>query len=231
LALVALPTSVLEPRAVKAPPAPTPPLYTTPVVEEELVAPLGARREVTRPPDEPPVEEWRREGFADTQSSAPTGPTAPVEASAPTYEAPPAPTFETSAAPTFEAPPAPTYEAPVPPTFEAPPTFESPVVDEPSMAEEPPPAAPIEDAPLPTRVPGQHLSHHPLINGDVVEADDDPMRPYRVHELLTRHAQGKRRGQMGESAPEQAPSADIPSGSPQETPVPGVSGLGQEDGA
>jgi hypothetical protein len=37
--------------------------------------------------------------------------------------------------------------------------------------------------------------------------DDDPMRAYRVHELLTRHAQGKRRGQTGEDLPTDAPSA------------------------
>jgi hypothetical protein len=33
------------------------------------------------------------------------------------------------------------------------------------------------------------------------------MRAYRVHELLTRHAQGKRRGQTGEEFPAGAPSA------------------------
>ena len=49
-------------------------------------------------------------------------------------------------------------------------------------------------APLPTRIPGQHLSHQPTVAGDAAGADADPMRPYRVHELLTRHTQGKQRG-------------------------------------
>ena len=53
---------------------------------------------------------------------------------------------------------------------------------------------PFDDAPLPTRVPGQHLSHHPTVAGDDDVSDADPLRPYRVHELLTRHAHGKRRG-------------------------------------
>jgi hypothetical protein len=43
------------------------------------------------------------------------------------------------------------------------------------------------------------------------------MRAYRVHELLTRHAQGKRRGQAGDDLP-----ADT-------APVPGAPGV-QEDG-
>ncbi len=43
------------------------------------------------------------------------------------------------------------------------------------------------------------------------------MRAYRVHELLTRHAQGKKRGQGGEDLP-----ADT-------APVPGAPGA-QEDG-
>ena len=52
---------------------------------------------------------------------------------------------------------------------------------------------------------------------DAPDADADPMRPYRVHELLTRHAQGKRRGQVGE---------EFPTGA---TPVPDAPGV-QEDG-
>jgi hypothetical protein len=74
-----------------------------------------------------------------------------------------------------------------------------------------------EAAPLPTRVPGQHLSHHPRTVAEAADAEADPMRAYRVHELLTRHAQGKRRGQAGE---------EFPAGT---APVPGTPGV-QEDG-
>jgi signal transduction histidine kinase len=48
---------------------------------------------------------------------------------------------------------------------------------------------------LPARVPGHNLSHEPHAGGDSGEPDADPLRPYHVHELLTRHTIGKRRGQ------------------------------------
>src|SRR5262249_30299243 len=147
--------------------------------------------------DEPPVEEWRREGFADVEAAAPTAPVepppappappttsapaAPAAADAPSYEAPPTievpPAYE---APTYQAPPTievpPSYEAPTyqaPPTIEVPPSYEAPAADD-SHAEAPPP--PIADAPLPTRVPGQHLTHHPVVNGEASAVDADPMR-------------------------------------------------------
>ena len=42
---------------------------------------------------------------------------------------------------------------------------------------------------------GQHLRHQPLVDRETPAAEaDDPLRPYRVHELLTRHDLGKRRG-------------------------------------
>ena len=69
----------------------------------------------------------------------------------------------------------------------------------------------------PTRVPGQHLSHQPTSPATTVDADADPLRPYRVHELLTRHAQGKRRGRVGaprrriRSTPRRVPSPDASS--------------------
>jgi hypothetical protein len=66
-------------------------------------------------------------------------------------------------------------------------------------------------------VPGQHLSHHPRIANETPDPEADPMRAYRVHELLTRHAQGKKRGQAGEESPTGAPTA------------PGAPGV-QEDG-
>jgi hypothetical protein len=59
----------------------------------------------------------------------------------------------------------------------------------------------FDDGPLPTRVPGQHLSHQPSAEAAFVVPDarapvpeSDPLRPYRVHEFLSRHDQGKRRG-------------------------------------
>ncbi|HEY3672434.1 MAG TPA: nitrate- and nitrite sensing domain-containing protein, partial [Acidimicrobiia bacterium] len=67
VALVALPTAVLEPRPVSAPPAPATgnPVYSPDLDDRGEAEPLGARRMVSRPPDEPPVEEWRWEGLAD----------------------------------------------------------------------------------------------------------------------------------------------------------------------
>jgi len=52
---------------------------------------------------------------------------------------------------------------------------------------------------------------------EAADTEVDPMRAYRVHELLTRHAQGKQRGQAGEDT-----TADT-------SPVPGAP-AGQEDG-
>jgi len=47
------------------------------------------------------------------------------------------------------------------------------------------------------------MSHQPLTDGYGEATDEsDPLRPYRVHELLTRHAQGKRRASGAEAEPE-----------------------------
>ena len=51
-----------------------------------------------------------------------------------------------------------------------------------------------DDVPLPTRVPGHHLSHDPTAAAGGAGDEADPLRPYHVHELLTRHALGIRRG-------------------------------------
>jgi hypothetical protein len=67
---------------------------------------------------------------------------------------------------------------------------ESDAVEEPEAEPDPP----VADAPLPTRVPGHHLSHQPTVEHDEDASESDPLRPYRVHELLTRHDLGKRRG-------------------------------------
>jgi hypothetical protein len=197
------------------------------------VAPLGARRAAARPPDEPPVEEWGRATYVDPPSTAPVddltivtppvvdlGPVVPAPPKEPesVYEAPvvpPGPFTPPAAPPVTEAratqaPPA--FGAPA--AAEAPPTWTAPSGggEQPHTAEAPP----IEDPPMPTRVPGQHLSHHPLVTGDATDVSADPMRPYRVHELLTRHAQGKRRGQEGADGPGVAETADTSQGHVQE---------------
>jgi signal transduction histidine kinase len=257
VALVALPTAVLEPRPVSAPstPATGNPVYLPDLDDRGEAEPLGARRLVSRPPDEPPVEEWRWEGLAENVATppAPVEPVAPVEDfggipifeppahEPPAYQAPPAyeppayepPVFDV-APPVAETPPfeAPVYEAPAAdtpasdapasdaPASEAPaseaPSFVPPPVDEappppPRPAPDPDEGAFHEAAPLPTRVPGQHLSHQPRVANDTPEAEADPMRAYRVHELLTRHAQGKKRGQTGdESTTGAAPAPATP---------------------
>jgi signal transduction histidine kinase len=81
-----------------------------------------------------------------------------------------------------------------------------PVVDEPPPSAGPPldETGPVDDAeigPLPSRVPGHHLSHQPAAAGEEPPREADPLRPYHVHELLTRHQLGKRRGQAEQSQP------------------------------
>ena len=293
VALVALPTAILEPRPAAAPIAPPShnPVYSPDLDAQGAAEPLGARRLVSRPPDEPPVEQWGREGLVDDAATALVEPVAPVD-DAPRPGTPPATTpgttrrtsrrrstcrptrrlrttprhpsrprtsrphppstrRSTRPPPTTRprrrrtTPPArstrrivrgpgrrvgvrppdprrrPTYDAPA---FEAPafdaPTFDAPAASPPPSSEQPPgqdePAF-DESAPLPTRVPGQHLSHRPKVANDTPDPEADPMRAYRVHELLTRHAQGKQRGQAGD---------DYTTGAPAAPGAPGV----QEDG-
>ncbi|HEX9505020.1 MAG TPA: ATP-binding protein, partial [Acidimicrobiia bacterium] len=172
VALVTLPQSVLEPRATVAPQAPA---FAPEVDQDGAPTPLGARRVVWRPDDEPPVEEWKREGMGRAEPDSP--------------------------------------------------------MEEPSSS--PPPA---EQVPLATRVPGQHLSHQPSAEAADADADDeaDPLRPYRVHELLTRHAQGKRRGRSErDGAPNGAVMHDSETSAPDlpgsELDGPPLGGPSQED--
>ena len=99
------------------------------------------------------------------------------------------------------------------------------VVDDPGspfteMLDDPPPPAyddvvePPIDAPLPTRVPGHHLSHQPSGDADDLGGESDPLRPYRVHELLTRHDLGKRRGRAENAGDPPDPFESSPSGEP-----------------
>ncbi len=266
VALVTLPTAVLEPRAVPAPPAPQQrPVYAPDPAGSGTDAPLGAQRVAWRPPDEPPVEQWRREGMGVPGTSGPGSPdpfaVPPVDRAAPAAapaaaEPPPAPIIDVPPPSAFTTPirePAPTIvpEPPVPPApaFEREATF-APTVD-PGFAppfdtfgtdgttnrtSPPADAGPPDDpadftdhVPLPTRIPGQHLSHQPTAGPDAGDPDADPMRPYRVHELLTRHAQGKRRGQTehdGTAAPDGADGT----GPGSDPAAPDAFGHIQEDG-
>jgi hypothetical protein len=265
VALVALPTAVLEPRPVSAPPTPATgnPIYSPDLDAQGEAEPLGARRLVSRPPDEPPVEEWGRETAATTMPITPPAPVVPEApapeapvvdapaAAAPTFDIPTvdvSSTFDTPADTPADVPPdtpavTPTYDTPVTPTDDTPvtpaddtppvadqPTYDAPTYDTPTYdappSSSPPSPEPEPDpsestfqeaAPLATRVPGQHLTHHPRMTTEAADTEADPMRAYRVHELLTRHSQGKRRGQAGEEFPAES------------SPVPGAHGV-QEDG-
>jgi signal transduction histidine kinase len=164
VALVTLPSTILESQGRVAP---AEPVFAPDLGPDGEPVPLGARRVGWRPPDEPPVEEWRAEGLGDAE---------PVHA--PTVTLPP---MDGSAAAPETAPPN-AAEATVP--------VADPVEDQ----EDDPVDEPVADGPLPTRVPGHHLSHQPAADTDEPALDTDPLRPYRVHELLTRHDLGKRRG-------------------------------------
>ena len=164
--MIMLPNKILEDA-----PAPEP-LVSMPVPETPPdPLPLTARRTgARRPDDEPPVEEWRREGLVTANEALPVNEPVsyPLEADEPVLP-------EATAAPLLGADPVAAAAAPPHPP------------DDDSIHE------PV--GPLQSRVPGHHLSHQPTGPVDVVAADADPLRPYHVHELLTRHQMGKRRGQ------------------------------------
>jgi hypothetical protein len=166
VAMVMLPNKILEDA-----PAPEP-LVSMPVPENPPdPLPLTARRTgARRPDDEPPVEEWRREGLVTANEALPVNEPVPypLEADEPELS-------EATAAPLLEADPVAAAAETSPPS------------DNDSIHE--------QAGPLQSRVPGHHLSHQPVGPVDVVAADVDPLRPYHVHELLTRHQMGKRRGQ------------------------------------
>ncbi len=148
IALILLPTAILVAPAATGP--------ANPVVEGVA----------WRPPDEPPVEEWRREGMA------PDGARVDGATRADDLADPPAPDLP-------HASPA-------------------------DVPYDPPPAG--QEAPLPSRVPGRNLSHHPSNPGEVDPPEADPMRPQKVHEMLTRHAHGIRRGRSESDGTEQDPT-------------------------
>src|SRR4029077_19222457 len=82
------------------------------------------------------------------------------------------------------------------------------------------PADFTDHVPLPTRSPRQHLSHQTTAGPDAADPDADPMRPYRVHELLTRHAQGNRRGRTGRAGTAAPDGARCPRHGPHPAPRP-----------
>jgi signal transduction histidine kinase len=222
VALVTLPSAVLE--AVGTGPMPASPVYQPDLGPEGDEVPLGALRVAWRPPDEPPVEEWRREGIV-AGAGAPGGsvPPPPPSPPAPPPQSPrhsvvPGPVAQAPVAPSPEPPPAAVADepfdwitevtAPFQDAVTMPPPTDPPAhgdprtaehgVGEPSFTDDAPDedtAEPTEPAALPTRVPGSNLSHLPTAMPDAHAGESaDPMRPYRVHELLNRHEQGKRRG-------------------------------------
>jgi signal transduction histidine kinase len=185
VALVALPSSILERQSAGAPVEPT---FAPDLDADGNPLPLGVRRVAWRPPDEPPVEEWRAEAEPVRPEVVTPGVVTPevvmpevvmpevVMPEVVTPEPrPPEPVITGRAADDSRSPFAEILDDPPPP-------------DHDDVVEPPP------DAPLPTRVPGHHLSHQPAGDGDDLGGESDPLRPYRVHELLSRHDLGKRRG-------------------------------------
>ncbi|HEY7105515.1 MAG TPA: nitrate- and nitrite sensing domain-containing protein [Acidimicrobiia bacterium] len=197
VALVTLPSVILESQPV----APSSdPAFVPDLGPDGEPVPLGARRVAWRPPDEPPVEEWRAEGLADPEPA----------------HTPPVQTV------TLPLPEAVRPDPAVPLRDDAlrPDVLEEPRVEEPADVFTPIADEPVSepDAPLPTRVPGHHLSHQPAVDADdplrgpEPSLETDPLRPYRVHELLTRHDLGKRRGRAerdGETVDE-SPRIEMP---------------------
>jgi hypothetical protein len=222
VALVALPKAILEARGAGA--TAGAPAYAPDVDDRGDPTPLGARRapapaaaDVTaataaavteppvtwHPPDEPPVEQWRREGLAREQAAPPVAPAVEDPVVAPAVEDP-------------------AVEDPV----VEPRTLDEEISD--GVADSPPLTdVPVDDAldqdelPLPTRVPGHHMTHQPTPAGSDPIDDSDPLRPYRVHELLTRHTQGKMRGQ----AHHDAPDTDMPHPATSTTAAPDHPGV------
>ena len=100
---------------------PRPPVYAPEIDASGEPAPLGARRVAWRPSDEPPVEEWRREGLAESAAAAAaaTAPTAPL-VDDPTFTSPPV---------AYDLPLQQAEEEVAPSMFDTPPTFDVPAPD------------------------------------------------------------------------------------------------------
>jgi len=219
VALVALPSSILERESDAAPAEPT---FAPDLDDDGNPLPLGVRRVAWRPPDEPPVEEWRAE--AEPVAAPPIVVPLPPEQARPEPGRP----EPVMAEPVTPEPLIPDVVMPEVLVTEAVVTeavVTQRAVDDPSpfaemLDDSPPPldyddvVEPPIDAPLPTRVPGHNLSHQPAGDGDDPGAESDPLRPYRVHELLTRHDLGKRRGRAENAGEQPEPDWSNPPGDP-----------------
>jgi signal transduction histidine kinase len=200
VAMVTLPHGILEGTATPEPlvpvpeGAPTPPLTPRrPADDLVAVAPV-------RPDDEPPVEEWGRESGVVSPVDV-----IPADARPAASERPPSspgPVVPEAVVPEVVEPEVVDPEVVEPevvePEFVEPESFESTaepgfVGGDPSESD-PDGSGPL--GPLPARVPGRHMSHQPGAGGADGSTGDSP-RPDQVHEMLTRHQLGKRRGQQG----------------------------------
>lgn len=235
VALVALPKVILEAKGREEHVDRPAPVYSPDVDDDGTPMPPGARRmgagphapapaaaagaatataeAVTwHPADEPPVEQWARE--VDAQQHAASA------AAADLLTPPAAPVTEPGTVPEPVVPEHTVTEPPFAEPFAEPFATAEPLTADPLTGEdafvagEDAGAPAAEELPLPTRVPGQHLLHEPVLAADDALDESDPMRPYRVHELLTRHAQGVQRAQHhhddptgGYARPTDGPSA------------------------
>src|SRR5204863_5263385 len=118
----------------EAAPSNNEPVFAPDIGPDGQPTPLGVRRVVWRPADEPPVEEWRAEGMVEADPGHAHTVTIPL------------------------------VDVPLPSSPD-PEEAEAPVDD------------PVADAPLPTRVPGHHMSHEPSVGSDDQTSEDDPLRP------------------------------------------------------
>jgi HAMP domain-containing protein len=213
VALVAMPKAILEAKGRQEPVDYAVPVYSPDVDDDGSPLPLGAHREgpephaasvtpvsgaaVTattdratwHPADEPPVEQWARE--VDAQEHAASAAAAAVaemqmpEVRSGTTEPTPAPELSEPGYETVDD-----HGAAISDQAAAPPEADEVAAERDAS-----------DLPLPIRVPGQHLLHEPAAPAETAIDESDPMRPYRVHELLTRHSHGVQRGQSHQVYP------------------------------
>ena len=127
VALVTLPSTVLEREAAPAPAAApaAAPVFAPQFGPDGQPTPLGARRVAWRPPDEPPVEEWRAESLVEPEAAVAPMATRPVVDIAPIPE--PGPIVVEPVAPTEDRP----VEAPAAAQTRDEHVFEAPPFDEP----------------------------------------------------------------------------------------------------
>jgi hypothetical protein len=209
VALVALPKSILEARADDVPSAPLPPVYAPDFDDVGAPAPLGARREGPRstatPVSDPPL--------ATTVAAVPTppAPAAPVADGSVDWHPMDEPPVEQWRRETIEAEQAAAEAFP-----DTAPARDDIITDGRSDAAAPADETVVEEQPLTTRVPGSNLSHTPTPADGALADETDPMRPYRIHELITRHAHGVHRGHGHEPLVSEDESGASPAPEPED---------------